>query len=327
MVEPLRRTLRSHSLGALTRLSGVMPQPLLGLGLKGAAALVRQGALGARARDNLKIAFGQELSHKKREAILRASFSHSARLFQEWLHLARGAPPVGPHSHKGLWIERTVAIDDSIEHLERVMSEGRGAILVSAHLGNWELGPARLLRLGLQGQAVGLERKRDSSSKWITGMRRSYGLESLAQDSHPRRLLEVLQRGEILGLVCDLEVRRLAGIHVPFFDRPALTMSAPAALARAHKTPLIPMRCVARGRNYSLLFEEPLALDRDAPRSEATMDLLQRMNGVFENWIRQDPEQWAWHQHRWRTPPESGPTSPLASRGLPANSLTSPPKA
>lgn len=327
MAEPFRRTLRSHSLGALTRVSGIVPAPLLGLGLGTAAALVRRGALGTRARENLKIAFGREFSHEKREAILRASFSHSARVFQEWMRLARGAPPSGPHSHKGLWIERTVAVDESIEHLERVMSEGRGAILVSAHLGNWELGPARLRRLGIEGQAVGLERKRDSSSKWITRMRRSYGLESLAQDSHPRRLLEVLQRGEVLGLVCDLEVRRLAGLHVPFFDRPALTMSAPAALARAHKTPLIPMRCVARGRSYALLFEEPLALDRDAPRSEATSDLLLRMNGVFENWIRQDPEQWAWHQHRWRTPPEQGPTAPLASRGLASDALSGSPRA
>ncbi|MDP6385803.1 MAG: lysophospholipid acyltransferase family protein [Planctomycetota bacterium] len=327
MAEPLRRTLRSHLLGAITRSGSVLPAHVLGLGLRTAAALVRRGGLGDRARDNLKIAFGQDLSHHEREAILRASFSHSARVFQEWMRLARGAPPSGPRSHKGLWIERAVAVDDSIEHLERVMSEGRGAILVSAHLGNWELGPARLRRLGFEGQAVGLERKRDSSSKWITRMRRSYGLESLAQDSPPRRLLEVLQRGEILGLVCDLEVRRLAGLHVPFFDRPALTMSAPAALARAHKTPLIPMRCVARGTGYALLFEEPLVLDPDAPRSEATMDLLQRMNGVFENWIRQDPEQWAWHQHRWRTPPEQGPTAPLASRSLASDALSGPPRA
>ena len=326
MGEPLRRTLRAHCLGALTRVSSVLPAPLVGLGLRGTAALVRRGPLGARARSNLEIAFGAQLSGKERESILSASFSHSARLFHEWLRLARGAPPSGPGSHKGLWIERMVAVDESIEHLKGVLGEGRGAIVVSAHIGNWELGTARLRRLGFAGQVVGLERKRDSTSQWITRMRHSYGIESLAQDSHPRRLLEVLKRGEILGLVCDLEVRRLAGLHVPFFGRPALTMSAPAALARAHNTPLVPMRCVARGSGYALLFEAPLTLDREAPRSQATGDLLQRMNRVFESWIRQDPGQWAWHQHRWRTPPTEGPTKPLAARGLTPEALGTPPR-
>jgi len=313
--EPLRRTLRAKSLKTLTSVSGAVPPRLMRMGLGAAAALARRGALGDRARSNLEIAFGTELSEDQRESILRASFSHSARLFQEWLRLARGAPPSGPQSHRGMWIEDLVTVDDSIEHLQGVLDRGRGAIVLSAHIGNWELGCARLRRLGFQGKVVGLERKRDSTSKWLTGMRRGFGLESLAQNSHPRKLLEVLRHGEILGLVCDLEVRRLAGQHIPFFGRPALTMSAPAALARAHDTPLVPMRCVARGTGYALLFEEPLVLDPTRPRLEATEDLLLRMNQMYETWVRQDPEQWSWHQHRWRTPPESGPTTPLGSRG------------
>jgi lauroyl/myristoyl acyltransferase len=76
-------------------------------------------------------------------------------------------------------------------------------------------------------------------------------------------------------------------------------MSAPAALARAAKLPLVPVRCVARGKRYLLSAEQPLELDAALDRKAATLDLLARMNATFERWIRETPEQWAWHQKRW----------------------------
>ena len=116
-------------------------------------------------------------------------------------------------------------------------------------------------------------------------------------------------------MLCDLEVRRLDGEFVPFFDRPALTVAAPAALARAAHLPVTPVRCVARGEGvYRLSVEEPLHLDRSLGRMEARLDLLNRLNACFETWIREDPAQWAWHQHRWRTQPGERDVMPLEER-------------
>jgi KDO2-lipid IV(A) lauroyltransferase len=107
-------------------------------------------------------------------------------------------------------------------------------------------------------------------------------------------------------LLSDLEVRRLRGEFVPFLGVPALTVSAPAALARAAGVPLLPAVCVfdALEGRWRLSFEEPLELDRGLPRLEARRELLARQNEVFGRWIRAHPEQWAWHQPRWRTRPE-----------------------
>jgi KDO2-lipid IV(A) lauroyltransferase len=145
-------------------------------------------------------------------------------------------------------------------------------------------------------------------------MRRAYDVESLPQRIAPRRLLERLRAGETLGVLCDLEVRRLAGAWLPFFGVPALTMTAPAALARAARLPLFPVRCVVRGARYRLIADEPLALDPALPRRDATLDLMTRLNAVFERWIRADPEQWAWHQPRWRTPAGERRAPPLHAR-------------
>ena len=85
----------------------------------------------------------------------------------------------------------------------------------------------------------------------------------------------------------------------PFLGAPALTMTAPAAFARAHDAPLVPVRCVRRGARYVLSVEEPLRLRLDLQRAEAAYDLLDRQNEIFGRWIAETPEQWAWHQRRW----------------------------
>lgn len=319
MADPLRRRLRARALRALTAGGRVVPTRWVEAALRGAGVVARRGRHGARARENLEIAFGLELDEARREAILRGVFRHSARQFATWLRLSRGAPPEGPRAGRGAWIDELVELDPSIAVLDEVHSAGRGVVVVTAHLGDWELLCAALRRSRrFAGGVVGLQRRRDPTTDWLVEMRRAYGVETIPQDAHPRRLLEVLRRGEVLGLLTDLEVRRLAGEFVPFFGRPALTMSAPAALARALAVPLVPVRCVARPEldgKYVLSVEEPLALDPDLDRREAALDLLGRMNDTFERWIREAPEQWAWHQHRWRTAPGELLAVPLAARG------------
>jgi lauroyl/myristoyl acyltransferase len=71
---------------------------------------------------------------------------------------------------------------------------------------------------------------------------------------------------------------------------------------------------VLRGKRYRLSADEPLELDRTLDHAAARTDLTARLNGVFERWIRETPEQWAWHQDRWRTRPGERTAPPLAAR-------------
>jgi KDO2-lipid IV(A) lauroyltransferase len=201
----------------------------------------------------------------------------------------------------------------------RLAARGRRGLLISpAHIGNWALLAAALRRRGLDGAVVGRRRRDDPSSDWLIEMRRAYGVTTIAQDERPRQLVELLRSGKTLGILCDLAVKQLDGEELPFFGLPAMTMTAPAALARAAHLPLVPVRCVARGERYVLSAEEPLHLDRDLARRDrgaATRELLTRMNAVFERWIRETPEQWAWHQRRW-----GGSTSTRSSTSSISNS-------
>jgi KDO2-lipid IV(A) lauroyltransferase len=142
-------------------------------------------------------------------------------------------------------------------------------------------------------------------------------VETIPQHTGPRSLVRVLESGQILGLLCDLEVRRLAGEFLPFFGTPALTMTAPAALARTRGLPLVPIRCVLPSegaRMYRLQVEEPIHYNLGLPRKQATRTLMGAVNDLFEGWIRETPMQWAWHQQRWRTRPGELDAIPLAGR-------------
>jgi len=303
--EKLRRRIRARALRALVQARILAPSPLVGAMLAAVSPLARFSRYERRTLANLELAFGEDKSPEERARIARGVRRHAARLFAEWLRLARSGAPGTRSAPRGAWIDRAVRLDPSVGVLEEELGRGRGALIVTAHLGNWELLCARLRRSGLQGAVVGFERDRDSSTAWLAEMRRTYGVTTLSQATSPREILRLLQRGQVVGLLADLEARRIHGEFLPFFGVPALTMTAPAALARAAGLPIVPVRCVresrAGGAPYVLKVEAPLRLDRNLPRHEATIDLASRLNRVFERWIREHPEQWAWHQARWRT--------------------------
>lgn len=315
MSEPLRRRVRAAALDALVGACGFVPPALLEAGLTALAGAARWTRYERIVRRQLEEALGAETTAAERRRIARGVRRHTARIVAEWIRLARGAPPEGPGAERGRWIDEAVVLDPSIARLDAALAAGRGAIVATAHLGSWDLLAARLRRRGHRGVVVGHVRPRDPVSRWLVAMRAAYGVETVPQRSHPRVLLEVLRGGGTVGLLCDLEVRRLAGEHVPFFGRPALTMTAPAALARASGAPLVPVRCVATGpRRYVLSVEEPFEVPRAGDRRAATRAATRRLNETFERWIRETPEQWAWHQERWRVPPEAGPALPRAAR-------------
>lgn len=299
---PLRRRLRSRGLRALVKASGWLPSSAVAGALAPLAARGLPRRYRAALDDNVEAAL-PGLAAVDPLSAERVSNTHvfsrevarfAAEQASHWIRLARGA-----QGARGAWVDDLVEIDSSVERLDEVLAAGRGALVVTAHIGNWELLCARLARRGHEGAVVGRVRRKDPSHRWLVDMRRAYGIETIPQDASPREALSVLRSGGVLGLLTDLRVRQLDGVPRPLLGASALTMTAPAAFARAHGAPLVPVRCVRRGPGYVLSVEAPLWLRADLERTEAMHDLLDRQNEVFGRWIADTPEQWAWHQRRW----------------------------
>ncbi|MFM7281156.1 MAG: lysophospholipid acyltransferase family protein [Planctomycetia bacterium] len=302
MAVKARRIWRARLLRGLEWTLARSPAMLRDSLLDGAAGLARFTRYEQRTLANLERVYGTELDLAGRQSLARAVRRHAALQVGNWLELSRIRPD---QRSSGEWIERRVRLDASFERLERERRAGRGLLIVTAHLGDWELLCARLARAGFPGAVVGYQRRNDPASAFLPRMRRAYGVQTLDQSEPPRRALEILQRGEVLGLVTDLAVVRLRGEVLPFLGQPAWTIRAPAALARASGLPLMPVRCVReRGTgDFVLSVEEGLALDPALPPGKRISDLLRRQNEVFGRWIRATPEQWAWHQERWKPAP------------------------
>jgi KDO2-lipid IV(A) lauroyltransferase len=306
LAERWDRVLRARAVRGLSAVAAIAPPFALRGALGGLAALGRFTAFERRTLANLELALGPG-DHR---AIARGVRAHAARLALEWARLSRAARSADERARTAEWVRELVELDPSIARLRELHGAGRGVLIVTAHLGNWELLAARLSVEGFPGAVVGRVKRNDPLADWLRELRGAFDLPTLDQEAHPRPLLAALRAGGLLGLLTDLAPRHVAGELAPFFGRPALTMTAPAALARATGLPLVPVRCVARGARYVLEVEEPLRLDAARDRAGARADLLARMNAVFERWIRATPEQWAWYQPRWelhrgleRTPP------------------------
>lgn len=300
MPEPLRRRVRAAVLRQASRCAGGPLDPLLRGALSSLVFALRATRWERMMCDNLATAFGSELSEGERVAIARGAAAHTARLVREWLWMARAAESEHCRRRVEEWIYENVEFDSSLEVMRARAGAGRGVLIATAHLGNWELLAASLRRRGFDGAVIGLRKRNDSSAEFIAQMRAALGVRSLSQDAPPREALRVLRSGGVLGVVCDLHARRLDNVEVPFFARPAPTMTAPAALARASGLPLTLARCVRVGERYRVSVGPELQLDRTLERREATADLLTRMNAEFERWIREQPAQWAWYHERWR---------------------------
>ena len=301
---PLKRRLRARGIEALVRTLGWLPSATLEKSARPLARLAvrRQFArtveANVRAAEPWLMAHAPDVAERMRDLprFQRDVADFTALQATQWLRLARGA---GPDDRRGAWVDQLVELDPSIELFDAALARGRGVIVVTAHIGNWELLCARLRRRGTPGAVVGRVRRNDPSHSWLGKMRSAYGVLTLPQDGSPREMLRILRDGGVLGLLTDLRARRVDSTPLPLLGVDVETMSAAASFARASSAPILPVRCVQRptGR-FQLSVEPELAFDEQLDRHEAARALLLEQNRTFERWIVDTPEQWAWHQER-----------------------------
>lgn len=201
----------------------------------------------------------------------------------------------------------------TIEHLEwidQALAQGRGCVIFTGHLGNWELLAATF---GLRGYPVTVVARPVKGGGRLNAenlaLRARSKVETLLRDDAGamRRLLGALRRGRLLALLVDQSSKRGQRIWVEFFGRPAPTPIGAALLAFHTGAPLLGAfieRRAGGGHHVRIvrpqLSPRPLGGrgDRDAWVAETT----QRITSVIEQQIRARPQEWVWWHRRWRDP-------------------------
>jgi len=243
--------------------------------------------------DNLQHAF-PELSPRERESIARKCYESFGITFLELARLPR--------------MSRTDVIEAVLpahtEIFDGAIEGGRGGILTTGHLGNWEYTGGSVAALAYPISVTVKSQKNPWVDAYVTKARRSTGMEVLRAEGGFRQMLRVLRNNRFLTFLADQDAGR-RGVFVPFFGRPASTPVGVVRFARLTRSPIIPGYAIrqADGR-YELRLPGTIFVREDLPPDEAEKEALTALVAQLESVIRQHPEQWFWMHRRWKTRPE-----------------------
>ncbi|WP_090663682.1 lysophospholipid acyltransferase family protein [Belnapia rosea] len=189
------------------------------------------------------------------------------------------------------------------EYLEPIAAHGGPAILVSGHIGNWEVLPPALATMGIRMGSV----YRAADNAEVDALIRACRAAAVEGEPLPlfpkgslgaRAALRFLSQGGVLGMLADQKLND--GIAVPLLGLPAMTAPAPAQLALRFGCPIIPGRVLRLGPcRFRLVAEPPLPVPPGEDRQAQILALTTAINDRLSAWIAERPAEWLWLHRRW----------------------------
>lgn len=181
------------------------------------------------------------------------------------------------------------------ERLQRAMAMGRGVILVTGHVGNWEAGGIVMRALGIPLTVVAMAEPDPHVNAYRLRIRESLGVDTLEVRQSletPLLIRRKLAEQRVVALLADRHVDR-DRVPVTFFGRRVEFLGTPVLLAYMTGAPIVPMTLVSQGRGRFLATPaEPIVVDHDAPRAQEMQRAAQIVADVLEAQIRTRPECW-----------------------------------
>jgi len=243
------------------------------------------------ALDNLRRAFKKEKSEAELERITRLVFINIARTVIEFARI--------PRLNKER-LGRVVPEYSGSEHLEQVYKEGKGAVMMTGHFGNWELLAAWTRGMGYPVHLLVGRQHNPYVDGYLTRLRKSMDVGVTPVGVGARQILRLLKENNLVAMVAD-QHSASAATRVQFFDRPAATPSGPAAFAVKLNCPLLFGYIVREAYNrHRVVIEPPIYPPESGDREKDIIDVTQQHTDLLEKAIRKYPDQWMWTHRRWK---------------------------
>ena len=184
------------------------------------------------------------------------------------------------------------------DNLREALKKGRGVIIMTAHLGNWEIAAAAGCYHGYPLHVIYTPQRNTAGVEDVLREQREKisGIGFISSDrTGMKEVFRVLERGEILVILQDLDARA-DGVESEFFGLPAKSHIGLFKLSKHFNCPVIPGRAVRDEKGESFyIFYPQLSLDEDIEKS------IRICNNILESWIREHPDQWMWILDRWKS--------------------------
>src|SRR5215472_9321089 len=200
------------------------------------------------------------------------------------------------------WIEWPAA---DRQLLERAVERGRGVVLATGHVGNWELLGQCLARSKIGTlSAVAKETTDPRLTALVSAFRAEGGLHSLWRggEGAAKSILRALRSGEILALLIDQDTN-VQSVFVPFFGKLAATPRAAADLALRTSAPVVVAFCQRKKDGTYRVSIDEVSFEPTGEREADVVSLTAQLTARIEEAIRRAPAQWVWMHRRWKTQP------------------------
>ena len=285
---------------AVARVLGAMPRSLARLVSGGLAflvyvLLVRLRRVGER---NLQLAL-PALSSGEKKKILHGVYRSLGWQLVEFCRMAR-------YTRANT---RDLIRTEGLEHFLAAQARGKGVLIVTGHLGAWELSS---FYHSLMGYPMGMVIRRLDNrqlDEYVNRIRCLHGNRVLHKDDFARGLLTAMRAGETVGILMDTNMTPPQGVFVDFFGRQACTASGLARVALKTGAAVLPgfMVWEPAEKKYVLHFGAELVFTRSEDHEADILTATQQCAAATEAWIRRYPDQWLWIHRRWKTRPAGEP--------------------
>jgi len=252
-----------------------------------------------RAMHNVALAYPDWDQRRVRDTVV-ASCEHFVQLAVETLYTPR---LMGFDS----WLDRTEV--SNLGEALAIMGSGRPCILVTGHLGNWEVLGYLLAVLGHDLDAIARPLDNKLINDWLMGIRTARGLRIITKFDATDRMLEVLDSGGALGFIADQNAGD-KGIFVPFQGRLASTYKSIGLLALRHEVPILcgyAHRLRGPHGGYDYRFElgcaDVIHPEDWADQKDPLYYITARYCRAIETMVTMRPEQYLWMHRRWKSRP------------------------
>lgn len=185
------------------------------------------------------------------------------------------------------------------QYVEEALALGRGAILATAHFGNWEA--ARVLpKAGIPLSVITKTQRNKRFDAYTKAIRERCGVRTIDMSRGLRDIVHQLSEGRIIAILMDQNAGK-NGLILDFLGYPASHWKGVAKLSLRYQIPIVP-GFARREADDSLVFEfMPFILTKDLEDKEDNYPLvLHQVNAIIEQYIRRWPEQWFWVHKRWK---------------------------
>lgn len=199
---------------------------------------------------------------------------------------------------------KKIVFVEGLKHLDSVYKEGKGVIILTGHIGNFELLAAYLSLRGYKLSVVGREVYDPKLNKLLVENRKKMGLENISSTEDIRKMISSLQKGRVLGILADQDSKKVKGVYVDFFGKKAKTPLGPALLHLKYGFPIVPLAILRMGRyGYKIIVKKPIVFTPTGEKEKDLVQITQLYTEELEKIIRENPSEWVWMHKRWRSQP------------------------